>query len=158
MSRFIQPSAFFTVLLAVSVLLCGEPVDKPEVYRLGVPSRAGSGEGPLDWVYEKVNTSRDSWSGERASERLKKSLEKVSSWLVAGKVDPTTLQQLLAPGFRSTALVPKAWKETVDAGDNWSSWRSLDVGEPAAVTTAASWRIWIKRMSRACKAPKKLSR
>ena len=149
MSRFIQPPAFFTVLLAFSVLLCGEPADKPEVHRLGVPSRAGSGEGPLDWVYEKVNTSRDSWSGERASERLKKSLEKVSSWLVAGRVEPTALQQLLAPGFRSTALVPKAWKETVGAGDNWSSWRSLDVGEPAAVTTA-EFRRRLEELSAAC--------
>ena len=94
------------------------------MYRLDVPVRAGGGEGPLDWVFEKVDSARDDWSVERASDQLKIPLDKLAAWLVIGKPDIEGLGKLLAGGFRSGGLVPKTWKETVGGAGDWRSWSS----------------------------------
>ena len=64
-------SALWIVVFALGVR---SPAQDGEIYRLGVPARAGQGEGPLDWVYERVATSGDSWSGESSSEEVKAAL------------------------------------------------------------------------------------
>ena len=66
-------SALWLVFFALGVR---SPAQDGEIYRLGVPARAGQGEGPLDWVYERVATSGDSWSGERSSDEVKAALDK----------------------------------------------------------------------------------
>ena len=129
----------FTVLSALFIFLhpalsCQEPPPGDEVYRLDVPARAGGGEGPLDWVFEKVDSARDDWSVERASDQLKVPLDKLSAWLVTGKPDIEELEKLLAGGFRSAGLVPKTWKETAGGAGDWRSWRSSSAGKPESST------------------------
>ena len=128
MIRFNVLSAFFIFLHPA--LSCQEPPPGDEVYRLDVPARAGGGEGPLDWVFEKVDSARDDWSVERASDQLKIPLDKLAAWLVIGKPDIEGLGKLLAGGFRSGGLVPKTWKETVGGAGDWRSWSSSSAGKP----------------------------
>ena len=133
----IRPTAIVTLIALVlpqQVLLCREPAGGDEVYRLEVPARAGKGAGPLDWVYEKVDSARDDWSVERLSDSLKAPLDELAAWLVAGKVDAEGLAKLLAPGFRSGGLVPKTWKETAGGAGSWSSGRSSSPGSLKTVT------------------------
>ena len=108
MIRFNVLSALFIFLHPA--LSCQEPPPGDEGYRLDVPARAGGGEGPLDWVFEKVDSARDDWSVERASDQLKVPLDKLSAWLVTGKPDIEELEKLLAGEFSSAGLVPKTWK------------------------------------------------
>ncbi len=67
------------LVLPQQVLPGGEPAGGDEVHRLEVPARAGKGAGPLDWVYEKVDSARDDWSVERLSDRLKAPLDDLAA-------------------------------------------------------------------------------
>ena len=134
MIRLTAIVTLIALVLPQQVLLCREPTGGDEVYRLEVPARAGKGAGPLDWVYEKVDSARDDWSVERLSDSLKAPLDELAAWLVAGKVDAEGLAKLLAPGFRSGGLVPKTWKETAGGAGSWSSGRSSSPGSLKTVT------------------------
>lgn len=127
MTVMMRSAVIFTALAASSLLSAlgaGELPQAGEIHRLGVPARVGPGEGPLDWVYEKVNASRDNWAGERSSVQVKAALDEFSSWLVAGKVAPGGLAKFIGPGFRASALVPSTWKDMAAPGGNWNSQRS----------------------------------
>ncbi len=139
-------SALWLVFFALGVRSSAQD---GEIYRLGVPARAGEGEGPLDWVYERVATSGDSWSGERSSDEVKAALDKISGWLVEGKVPPAALAELLAPGFRAAPLLPAAGKETVGSGGSWRSLRST--GEPGvAAAKTEEFEKELLRLGAAC--------
>ncbi len=145
MTRYALPA----LCLAFFALGVSSPAQEGDIYRLGVPSRAGAGEGPLDWVYERVASSGDSWSGERSSDEVKAALGQFSGWLRQGKVPAGALAELLAPGFRAAALLPEGGKETAGPAGSWKALRAAGESLTRAAK-AAEFERELLRLGTAC--------
>ena len=121
-----------------------------DIHRLGVPARAGEGEGPLDWVYERVASSSDSWSGERSSDEVKEILGRFSDWLGKAKVPAGALEKLLAPGFQAAALLPAEGKATADQARNWRALRVRGGESPLRAASAEEFQRRLLSLGAAC--------
>jgi len=57
-------------------------------------------DGPLDWVLDKVSSGSDEWLVEKLNDEVNGRLKDLASRLTSLRLDPASLEDLLAPGFR----------------------------------------------------------
>ena len=96
------------------------PGEELPVRKLEPPRRGDAGEGPLDWVWKRVESRDDSWTTEQAAEAISARLKQVAAWFE----DPSDEfpASLLAPGFRADAPAPTL-ALGIELEDGTRSWR-----------------------------------
>lgn len=89
-------------------------------------------DGPLDWVLDKVSSGKDEWLFEKFNDELNARLKELAGRITALDLTATSLQGLLAPGFRYHGALAAALDSTLN--ENGLEVERTELAEPAAVS------------------------
>jgi hypothetical protein len=125
--------------------------ERPPLRRLDLPRRAGDGAGPLDWVFEKVESGKDQWSFERSGDEVAERLHVLDRWLrQPGPASDAALERLLDEEFRGSAPLPEL-SPVASFGDGVSAWRGPPPEAPRARgLDRARWIEALRRLRAEC--------
>jgi hypothetical protein len=146
-------SARAAVEVLAAVLALGLPAaagDDPPEIRIGPGAEAA--KGPLDWVFEKVESRNDAWESEAVHDEIVARLKDLAERIAALDMTAESLGGLLAPGFRSGDPALEPWT-AVHSGRGLEVMRGAPPGaagpramdpEGFAAALRAAFRGWEK--------------
>jgi hypothetical protein len=107
-TRMTSPSAWAVVKLAAVVALGSwAAAGEPSEVRIGPGT--GTARGPLDWVFEKVESRNDAWESETVHDEIGARLKLLAERIAALDFSAEALRGFLAPGFRSGDPALEPW-------------------------------------------------